>query len=38
MIKGILILIGAPLIGWFGLILFLILDKDNGEENNNTNN
>ena len=37
MIKGILILL-TPLIGWFGIILFLILDKDNGEENNNTNN
>jgi hypothetical protein len=34
MIKGILILL-IPLIEWFGIILFLILDKDNGEENNN---
>lgn len=37
MIKGILTLL-IPLVGWIGIILFLILDKDNGEENNNTNN
>ncbi len=33
MIKGILTLL-IPLIGWFGIVLFLILDKDNSEENN----
>jgi hypothetical protein len=33
MIKGILILL-SPLIGWTGIVLFLILDKDNGKNNN----
>jgi len=31
MIKGILILLGPMLIGWGGIILFLILDKSNDE-------
>lgn len=33
MIKGIVTLL-IPLIGWIGIILFLILDKDNGEDKN----
>jgi|688.fasta_scaffold01076_59 hypothetical protein len=33
MIKGILILL-TPLIGWTGIVLFLILDKGNDKDNN----
>lgn len=35
MIKGLLILIGTPLIGWLGIVLFLILDNPDNETMSN---